>query len=113
MTRLRVGSGIQFALIPNMRSDERAIVEVVRTFSNGREQISVVRCCNGTFALACDGVIVDVIAWNADQLRQCLAFAEHFARTANPDGDGEDGKGNYDGESPSIRQADIINLHRQ
>jgi hypothetical protein len=70
-----------------MDRGERNIIEVVQAFSNGREEVAVVRCSDGTCGIACNGELLGAISWQADQLTKCIEFAERFARTS----DGSDG----------------------
>ncbi len=65
-----------------MENDDRTIKEVVRTVRDQRdEEVSAVRCQDGSYGVARDGRLMDALRWDADKLDECLRFLDHFSKT--------------------------------
>jgi hypothetical protein len=66
-----------------MGSEPRSIKDVVRSVRDDpNEQVLVVRCSNGKLGVVHNGTLMQSLEWPAEQLDECVAFAERFARTA-------------------------------
>ena len=64
-----------------MPESQRTILAVVQTFRNDGEDVSVVRCSDGTCGIAQNGELIQTLGWGTNQIDQCIAFAERFAHT--------------------------------
>ena len=66
-----------------MENDTRTIKEVVKTVRDpGGEEIAIVRCSDGTYGVARDGKLIEMLRWDPSHLDQCVEFFERFARTS-------------------------------
>ena len=70
----------------------RSIQDVVRTLrEQDGDEVMVVVCSNGKLGIVHNGSLMQTLEWPAEQLADCVAFAERFARTSTHclDGDGD------------------------
>ena len=72
-----------------MRDDSRRIRSVVRNVRQDHEDISVVRCTDGTYGITQNGTLLPGLNWGEHELDECLAFAQRFSQTDRfPNDDG-------------------------
>ena len=61
------------------------IQKIILTIEGQRkEQVQIVLLDDGLFALAMDGVLVEVVRWKNDQLEDCRAIAYALANVEMP-----------------------------
>ena len=77
-----------------MGSEHRSIKDVVRTVRDDPgDEVLVVRCSNGKLGVVHNGSLMPSLEWSPEQMDECVAFAERFARTTLHRPDDEEGNG--------------------
>ena len=66
-----------------MGSELRSIKDVVQRVRDEQGgEVLVVLCSNGKLGIVHQGSLMQSLEWSVEQLSDCVAFAERFARTS-------------------------------
>jgi hypothetical protein len=72
----------------------RNITDVVKIVNlPGGEEVAAVRCGQNRCGIVVNGLLLESIEWRDDQIDDCLAFLDRFARTTSFPDDKPDDQG--------------------